>query len=71
MSYIINVARKARGNQPPKHIFRTARDSIVNREDAVKIAAQLSLIYPTNLYEINVSHDHVHSEYIDWETENV
>lgn len=76
MSYIINVSRKPTtiGGRtfPPKHIFRTAANSILSRADAIAIAKRLAIIYPDHQYEINLSVDTTHSEYIDWqeETEN-
>ena len=67
MSYIINVAKKGYASIPPRHIFRTAPDSIGSQEMAIAIAQKLSTIYPLPTYEITVSRDSVHSEYIDWE----
>jgi hypothetical protein len=71
MSYIINVAKKRLGTTPPKHIFRTAKDSIHSRQHAIEVCRDLGRCYPREFYEINLSVDTTHSEYIDWETTNV
>jgi len=69
MTVIINVARKRLGSMPPRHIFRTAPDSIYTKEDAIRIAKQLSAVYPSPGYEITISAESTHSEYVDWTEE--
>jgi len=70
MSVIINVSRRRRDDKPPKHIFRTASDSINTRAQACAIARDLSKIYPSEEFEINVSAEAIYSEYLDWENED-
>lgn len=57
MSYIINVALRgsyAGSGKPPKHVFRTAPDSITNKTDALAIAIQLQKSFPPQDYDIEI-----------------
>jgi hypothetical protein len=55
MSYVINVARKRQGTVHPRHIFRTAEDSITSWEDAEEIANTLLNVYPEIYFEISIT----------------
>ena len=71
MAYTINVARRRQGDQPPRHIFRTARDSILSKEMAILIAKDLQAVYPRPGYEITIGYESLVCQYIDWENEDV
>lgn len=65
--YVINVARKRDRAIPPWHVFRTAPDSITNKDHAIAVAKDLRKIYPRETHSVDISY-HVHAvEYIHWE----
>ena len=66
MSYIVNVSRRGADGRPPYHVFRTAEDSLRSQDSAILLAKMLTHIFPKEVYEISVSHQTTHSEYIDW-----
>lgn len=71
MAYVINVARKASVNRglssPPRHVFRTAPDSIQTREDAIQICKELKTVYHADEYEISLTREETIGTYILWE----
>ena len=68
VAVIINVARKRAGDMPPRHVFCTAAGSIHTKSAACEIARTLSVVYPSDRFEITVSAEATYSEYLDWET---
>ena len=69
MTVTINVALRRKGDQPPKHIFRTAKDSLQGTLQACMLARKLALLFTPDRYEITVSVESTHSEYLNWEDE--
>lgn len=67
--YVINVAKKRIGHAPPRHIFRTAQDSILSLVDARRICRRLEKVYSPDLYEITLARVVTVSEYIDTKEE--
>jgi hypothetical protein len=70
MYYSINVARKRKGHVPPKHIFRTAEDSVQFLQDAKDICRALRTVYPAKDFEITLTRESIVGQEMDWETEN-
>jgi hypothetical protein len=66
MAVTINVALRRNGDKPPKHIFRTAQDSIGTRHEACLLAQKLSTLFPYPEYEITVAVELTYSKYLNW-----
>ena len=66
MTVIINVALRRKGDQPPKHIFRTANNSLSTKHEACLLAQKLSTLFPYPEYEITVAAESTYSEYLNW-----
>jgi len=67
MYYVINVSQ----NKHPRHIFRTAKDSITSFHHAVSVAKQLQVAFPKPAYEISVCREQARGEFLDWENSDV
>ena len=67
MPVTINVALRRNGVQPPKHIFRTAEDSIGSVEAGIDICRSLSLIFPAWLYEITLWESRTTNHNLEWQ----
>lgn len=61
MGFVVNVARKGQALTltPPKHIFRTAMDSITQLDAAIDVALTLRQVYTQDEFEITVTEQNV------------
>ena len=66
--YVINVSKRRIGTRPPRHVFRTAEDSITSFEDAEEVAQELRQVYPKLRYDISITYwEHTGREIQNWE----
>lgn len=56
VGYVVNVATKPLKREDfPRHIFRTADDSIATEQAARQVAADLRHVYPFDNYSISIT----------------